>query len=116
MVTYTDDDTEGWTVEELASFMESTENVECVIQGNQLHVSKPPEPETLDWSMPVPQPRKTVASGPARPRIVPRAPTASGPARPRVVPMGVAPTVPTAANRTVNSTTRSVDRQEPWGL
>ena len=93
MVTYTDDGSEGWTVEELASFMESTENVECIIQGNQLRVSKLPEPETLDWTIPESQAWETVANGPARPRIVPRAPTANGPARPRVVPLGKAPSV-----------------------
>ena len=116
MVTYTDDGSEGWTVEELASFMESTEDVECVIQGNHVRVSKPYVPETPDWTIPESQEWETVANGPARPRIVPRTPIASGPARPRVVPMGVAPTVPIASNRTVNSTTQSVNRQEPWGL
>jgi hypothetical protein len=103
-VTYTDDGSEGWTPEELADYLESREDVECVIQGNQLHVSRPLEQEIVTWSVPeipVLQPRKTIANGPAMPRIVP---------------LGSAPTVPISANRAVNSTIPQVNRQEPWGL
>lgn len=91
-VTYTDDGSEGWTPEELADFLEYRENVECIIQGNQLRVSRPLEQEIVYWSgpeIPVLRPRKTIVSGKAMPRIVPR---------------GTAPTVGQSSIRSARNT------------
>jgi hypothetical protein len=61
-VSYTDDG-EGWSLDELAAYLESTENVECVIQDERLYVTnlESRQSEIPPWPMtqtPIPQPRK----------------------------------------------------------
>jgi hypothetical protein len=107
VISYTDGG-EGWPLDELAAYLESRENVECVVQDERLYVSnlESLQSEISSWPMPrppIPQPRETIANSLAKPRIAPRVPIANAPAMPRIVPLGKAPTVPTSSNRIINN-------------